>query len=840
MRVAVIASAICLCLFGLTTAGEVKASVRKDTNIPAGGLGPALQTLAKQYGFQVLYRTEVVGQLPTAGAVGEFTPEEALKQLLRGTGLTYRYLDEKTITIVAPSNSGTSYGAPTSVNAQPSAANGQKEALNSSAQSFLLAQATVGQATGDAASANGSELQEIVVTSHYEFLSADTSGTTNLPLPIEQVPQTISLVSNDFIKAVNLKTLGEIAEYTPGALNEGNPEGLQSIIYLRGFQAYRATDGIPQQQSFFEPDYAIYDRLEIVQGPTSVVYGVLPPGGLVNFVTKSATSLTPTYLYAQVGSWNSFRIEGQASGALDSEGRVRAIGVAVQDQGDSFTHSFYHKETSIYGGLDFNLASNITGYVHGGWERFERPSFDGIPTFQDGSMPPVPRSFFVGSPDIVQINSVYHAESALTWHATKLLDVDLKANFQDASLYGGQSYSYVLQSNGDLGLAYNQVRDAIKASGVGLSALYHLDSLNLVGSFVSVAALYTHGSTNYESLAPSVAGAGNIFQGQDALINQFNALAAQPLTVPFNYSTTQNLLTISQQSWLELTRKSSALIGVSYSKAANTEGGAFASNGTEQSTSFPGHVSWRGGLTYELAPKTFAYLSYSQSFVPQSPQLQPDGSHALPKPLTGEQYEGGLKYRSPEGRLLLTGALYEIRQRNLLELASFDPITGAQFYQPLGEQTNKGVSLQALGRIGNGWELNAGYAYLDPRITAASPFTQATVGQTQLFLPKNTANVYTTYTLQSGALRGLFFGGGVRYVDSQKTSFDTAANPTRDIPGYVLLDLSAGYSAGKWLVQLNAHNVTDKFYYINNYQSLFYGNMIGAPFNVALTVRRAL
>src|SRR3984885_14338284 len=183
-------------------------------------------------------------------------------------------------------------------------------------------------------STNG--LAEVTVTAPYQFLSADTSVTTNLPLPVEKVPQTINIVSNDFINAANLKTLGEIAEYTPGATNNGSDLNLGSTISLRGYPAQKEVDGLSDNDTGFEPDYAIYDRLEVVQGPSSVVYGVSTPGGLVNFVTKSATPQTVDYLSAQVGSWNNFRIEGQVAGALDADGHVRAIGVVVRDQGDSF------------------------------------------------------------------------------------------------------------------------------------------------------------------------------------------------------------------------------------------------------------------------------------------------------------------------------------------------------------------------------------------------------------------------------------------------------------------------------------------------------------------------
>ncbi len=88
MRLFAVVTLCCLCTVSLAIADPAAAAIRKTTRIPAEGLGPALQTLARDFDFQVLYRTEVIGNLRTQGAVGEFTPEEALKKLLSGTGLT--------------------------------------------------------------------------------------------------------------------------------------------------------------------------------------------------------------------------------------------------------------------------------------------------------------------------------------------------------------------------------------------------------------------------------------------------------------------------------------------------------------------------------------------------------------------------------------------------------------------------------------------------------------------------------------------------------------------------------------------------------------------------------
>lgn len=100
MRLSIASAIACLSFVGMVAADDATASIRKPTNIPAENLGSALQSLAQERGFQVVYLSETVDKLKTPGAVGVFTADEALKQLLKGTGLSFHYLDEKTITVV--------------------------------------------------------------------------------------------------------------------------------------------------------------------------------------------------------------------------------------------------------------------------------------------------------------------------------------------------------------------------------------------------------------------------------------------------------------------------------------------------------------------------------------------------------------------------------------------------------------------------------------------------------------------------------------------------------------------------------------------------------------------
>jgi iron complex outermembrane receptor protein len=687
------------------------------------------------------------------------------------------------------------------------------------------------------ASSSNAQLQEIVVTSHYEFLSVDTSGTTNLPLAIEKIPQSISLVSSDFIAATDLKTLGDIAEYTPGALNIGDQEGFGTLIALRGFPAAQAIDGVNVgvlgATTTYEPDFAIMDRLEFVKGPSSVIYGISSAGGLVNFVTKSATTRTPDYVSVQASSWNSFRVEGQVAGALNESQSLRGIGIVVRDQGDSFLDSFSHATTVVYGGINWVGSDALSGYLHGGYEQHIRTAFDGIPTEADGSPAPVPRSFFIGSEGMKLYTNVLHGEGDLTWHASDALDISLKGNVRRVATHGNSPYSFGLTSNGDLGLAIQEFPD-IEANdyGVGASAIYHFDSLGLKNSFLSLATLYQVDCAcaefgqgtfagQYATSDPTV-GAINLFNGETAIRAAFNSATIQPT------STRQNIwaktLTTSAQSVVQVVDHLSVLAGASYANPKLTE----TTNSVIQNLNPAGQISYRAGLIDEFAPGANAYVSFSQSF---NPQTTIDISGKVLPPITSNQYEAGVKYRLSDNRVLLSAAVFQITQKNQGE---FDTqVNGLDRYKAIGELTHKGVELQGLGRLTKQWQINAGYTYLDPKVTEDSDPT--TVGKTQLFLPKQTASIFSTYLFDKGPVRGLSIGAGVRFVGAEATSYDGSS---KNISAYTVVDTSIGYTVNDWQIQLNLHNLLNERYFINNYQTTFYGNSIGAPLNFALLVRR--
>src|SRR6202453_4864107 len=164
MKVGLIGTTLCLCLVGISHAQTAHATIRKTTNIPAEELGAALQTVAKDYDFQILYRTEIVKDLRTQGAVGSLSSDEVLTKVLSGTGLTYKYLDPSTVTIMqAPAGA-----------ADQSASDASNGGGKKSSQEFRVAQVDHGansqsspvgsKVSGTQENDNKVGLQEIIVT----------------------------------------------------------------------------------------------------------------------------------------------------------------------------------------------------------------------------------------------------------------------------------------------------------------------------------------------------------------------------------------------------------------------------------------------------------------------------------------------------------------------------------------------------------------------------------------------------------------------------------------------------------------------------------------------------
>ena len=338
MRLSAVLAIACLCTISLAVAGPADASIRRTTNIPAEGLGPALQTLAKDYDLQVLYRSEVIGNLRTQGAAGEFTPEEALKKLLSGTGLTYKYLDEKTVMIVAVAG-----GA--GVMLEPSGSHPTPDRRILLAQSISAPQPNQPQGAAVAAQSQDEprkddRLEEIVVTA------------TKRAERLQNVPVSITAETGVELEHRGATQLQDIVANTPGLNNPGSGSGNATNLTIRGVttgtdlgfkQSTVALmfDDIPVDpvgQGAGASNLRVVDieRVEVLRGPQGTLFGSGSLSGALRYITNKPD-------LSQFGGSAAVSGADTETGAASYYGNVVVNAPIVQDElGIRFVGYDYH------------------------------------------------------------------------------------------------------------------------------------------------------------------------------------------------------------------------------------------------------------------------------------------------------------------------------------------------------------------------------------------------------------------------------------------------------------------------------------------------------------------
>lgn len=662
-----------------------------------------------------------------------------------------------------------------------------------------------------------------IIVTGYRFLDADTSGITNMPLPVEKVPQSISLVNNDFTRAAAIRNMGEVAQYTPGAIFASYSPSYGNQFWLRGFAANYAIDGLLVGDQITDPDPAVLERYEVVKGPASVVYGAQSPGGVVNLVQKGAGPDTPSYVSATAGSWGRWRLEGQVSGRLDRSGSIRYIAVAAHDQGGSFVDHVKQNRTVVYGGLDFDLAPGVTAYFRASHQRTSDTPFNGIPTYADGTLPDLRRSFFLGGSKYRAVANATRVDAGLDWQESDLWTFGLKAVYQRTTHGGANLYNYdYIAKDGSFPIGGEQFDDwHVDDVTVAATATRKLDDLGLAGSYLSASLRYQHYRYAISERSFS-SGTANIFAGHDAVSDVFNA--ATPVGSLYQQDQRMNYLTASGQAVIKLADPLTLVGGIAWSQPKIRQQVYL---GNFENFNPGDQVNYRAAAIVTPIDGLNLYASYSESY---QPNLRIDTSYNVLAPVKGRQYELGAKYLVHHA-ILLSAALFDIREDNV---AVYDATVDGEALYRAENVRHRGLELEAAGQITANWQIKAGLALLDPKVRN-DPENPVNNGETRPWLPRVTADLFTTYTLPFG----VDVSGGMRYVGSVRT-YDRFSAPTPSLPAYALFDAGLGYSLADWRFQLNVKNIGDKRYYVASpvFQSLSAGLYPGEPRSFTLTVRK--
>lgn len=717
-----------------------------------------------------------------------------------------------------------------------------------------------------AASNSDANTNEVVRLPKFEVtaskVASDSSIGTKIITSLITTPQSVSVVTEAEMSARGVQNLNDAVAFSAGVRPEssgmdsrtetltirgysvsGFGGGTNSNIYLDGL---RGLSGGQWSSTSFEP-FGL-ERVEVVKGPSAVLYGQVTPGGLINAVSKRPTGESRDSAAFQYGSFNTVQATFDTSGGSEGKTiRYRLVGL-VRNGDSEIDYTDDLQRLFIAPSLTWNIGQRtrltfLTQYQDdsGG------ATFQFLP--KTGTLTPglngfrLARSTFLGEPDWNefarrQYSLGYQFEHAFNTvvtlhHSLRYLsaDTDYKAvvgRGTDADA-NGTFARRIMWGYGDSG---NLTADTYLQSQFSTGAVKHT---------LLTGVDYYHSSWDHTRWLANTT-AINIYAPVYAGVNQAHLaamLAGNPQLVQVATESQVGAYVQEQAVWGKL----HATLGLRHDSYDIDYRNAIANAKTAVN---PTATTWRTGLLYLFDNGLAPYASYTTSF-DSAPYTTSDANgNTFKEPAKAAQWELGLKYKPKSFAALFTASVFELTEEN--KLSSYKDIASNQVYNAQsGAARTRGAELEARVQLTEGIDLIAAYTHLDTEITKSSITNNLeTKGNELPNVPDDSASLWLSYGLHSGALNGLTLGAGVRHTGE---TYDNVNNVTR-LPDYTLFDASISYDFGRQFsslkglsARLSGTNLADKLYVATANVSPVAGGAAvayyGSGRNVTLSLRYA-
>lgn len=615
------------------------------------------------------------------------------------------------------------------------------------------------------------------------------SSATKTKTPLLKTPQSISVVTRKQIEQQGAKTIAEALRYTPGVSPEIRPNDRYDIVPVRGFGAYQNfvqyLDGLRLLRglSFSQPTVDIFDleRIEVVRGPASVLYGQMSPGGFVNLVSKKPTEedirevdLTlgfPNYIKAAADFGGKLNEDGTLLYRLTASGRYNETNIdditskrvsispsltIKPEEGTSLTFLFNHTN---------DPTSSYPSYLPATGTALSNPGFADIPY-----------DFNIGDPDFDMFKRTvtragYEFEHEFGDYFTfrqnlRYSHIESEQRGLTGSAISGTTITRRtshLDETVDTFVVDNQLQADFQAGGIDHTLLFGVDY-----QYIDAGRLL-----------------GN---GVASSIDYLNPVYGEAIVDPaFTTETSQ----ITKQAGVYLQEQAeigdlNLSFGGRYDRySVETDTTLLATGVTTRAEQENGAFTGKAGATYEFDGGIAPYLSYATSFEPPAGLGYSDSGGVTLDPVKGQQAEIGIKYQPEGSGLFLMASLYDLRQQN----ATASDASHPGYYTQQGEIHSRGLELEAKLGLASGWDVAAAYTFIDAEITKSAADV---VGNRPVTVPQHAASLWVHYTVQSGTFEGLGLGGGVRYVGSSYGADDNSFK----VSAFTLADLALDYDFG--------------------------------------------
>ncbi|MBA7873337.1 MULTISPECIES: ferric-rhodotorulic acid/ferric-coprogen receptor FhuE [unclassified Citrobacter] len=666
-----------------------------------------------------------------------------------------------------------------------------------------------------------------------DYSVKSTTAGTKMQMTQRDIPQSVSIISQQRMEDQQLQTLGDVMDNTLG-ISRSQADSDRSSYYSRGFQIDNyMVDGIP---TYFESrwnlgdalsDTALFERVEVVRGANGLMTGTGNPSASINMIRKHATSREFTgNVSAEYGSWNKQRYVTDLQSPLTAEGNVRGRIVAGYQNNDAWLDRYNSEKMFFSGIVDADLGDTTSLSVGYEYQRIDinSPTWGGLPRWNtDGSKNSYDRSrstapdWAYNDKDFNKVFVTIKQRFADTWQATmnathsevkfdsKMMYVDAYVNKADGTLIGpygsyGPGYDYVGGTGWNSGKRKVDAVDLFADGGYDLFGRQH--NLMLGGSYSKQNNRY---ETAWANVFPNEIGSFYTFDGNFPETNWIPQSLAQ--------DDTTHMKSLYAATRISLADPLHLIVGARYTNwRIDTLAYSMEQN----------HTTPYAGLVYDIDDNWSTYASYTSIFQPQNKR---DSSGKYLSPITGNNYELGLKSDWMNSRLTTTLAVFRIEQDNVGQSTGV-PIAGSNgdtAYRAMDGTVSKGVEFEVNGAITDNWQMTFGatrYVAEDNEGNAVNPN-----------LPRTTVKLFTRYRLP--AMPELTVGGGVNWQNRVYSNTVTPYGTFRAEQGsYALVDLFTRYQVTKnFSVQGNLNNLFDKTYDTNVDGSIVYGE----PRNVSVT-----
>lgn len=754
-------------------AAEQASSVRAY-NLPAAPLATTLNQIASQAGLALTLNPALAAGKTSAPVKGQFDAQGALREALRGTGLQLEQSSAGTYTLMP---------VPEGVVALPT--------------TNITGQGSYESAWGPVEG----------------YVAKRTAAGTKTDTALVEAPRSISIATREQMQDRNVQNLDDAVKYMPGIVSASyGSDTRYDWMRVRGFEPTQFLDGLPLPRGVYANPKAEtwnLDRLALLRGPASSVYGQTPPGGLLDMVSRRPSAESSHAIQMQYGSDNYRQINFESTGKIDDEGQfLYSVGGVVRDAGTQVDH-IDNKRYNIAPSLTWNIDTDTKLTLLSQFTRDDTGTTSQFLPIQGtkikSPLGEVSHHKNLGDPDYDFYDRTYYALGYAfehrfndTWQFKQNLRYT-KSELAFQQLTVGSFAFSPADANGDISRSSTNVDEDISQFAV---------DNNFQADFATGDISHTvllgldHQRTDTSYLA--------IF-GDGGTTNIFNPVYGQPIVRParstafydYNQKTVQTGLYVQDQMALDnwrLTlggREDWVHQGTTYFNKNDA-------TNTDRSKNFSGNAA----LSYVFDSGFVPYLSYAESFQPAS-NASVDPLQSF-KPTEGKQWELGIKYQPPGSNTLLSAAVYDLTQKNV-QVTSFQS-GGASVTDQTGEVKVKGLELEAVSDVTENLKVIAAYTLAKSEVQKG----QYKGNRLQL-MPNQQASLWTDYTWHTGALDGFGIGFGARYTGN--TYGDQANTWAGKANAYTVFDGSVHYDLGRLdnslkgaSVKVNATNLFNKDY----------------------------